>query len=152
MKRSGYIKRSTTPIPKKRLEPRNRDRIPLAIPRPNEVKKEVVAVKVFPSGREVCNQLTKPGRDEYHRRVRVMWERQDRKCGLQISPQCKERNGRLLIDEAQFDHSNSRGMDGYKRDDRIIDDDGKPMNMSVCCWCNSLKGSRPMSDFDEVVP
>ncbi len=92
--------------------------------------------------------LTKQGRDEYGRRVREMWERQGRKCGLQIASQCKERNGRLLINEAQFEHSMGRGMGGAKRDDRIVDDDGKPMNMAVCGWCNMLKGSRPVTDFD----
>jgi hypothetical protein len=149
MTRLGYIKRS--PLRSKKKEPRV-ERIPLAILRPNEVKKDRSHIKVFTGGREVCDLLTKSGRDEYHRRVRAMWERQGKKCGLQISPQCKERNGRLLIDEAQFDHSNSRGMGGSKRDDRIIDDYYRPMNMAVCCWCNSLKGSRPLSDFDEVIP
>ena len=116
-------------------------------PKPKDQKKPPKpAVKVFAGGREVCDQLTKAGRDEYLRRVRVMWERQGRNCGLQISPQCKARGGGLLIGEAQFDHSFGRGMGGGKRDDRI-EINGKPINMSVCCWCNSLKGSRPVTDF-----
>ena len=124
-------------------------------PKPKDIKKEPVAVKVFPSGREVCNQLYREGRDEYARRKRVMWERQDRKCGLQISPQCKQHNGRWPFDEIQFGHEVSRG--GGKQDDRIevLDlETGKMkrQNRALCSWCNSLQGSRPMSDFEEVVP
>ena len=122
-----------------------------AFPKPKDVKKERSHIAIFAGGREVCNLLTKKGRDEYHWRIRVMWERQKRKCGLQISTQCKERAGSLRIDEAQFDHSCGRGMGGAKRDDRILDDLGKPINMAVCCWCNSMKGSRPLSDFEGVV-
>lgn len=128
------------------------DRIPLPFSRPCEVKKEQPAVKVMRDNREICNQLTKFGRDEYHNRVRIMWERQGKKCGLQISPQCKERGGRLLINEAQFDHSYGRGMGGGKRSDAIVDEQGNPINMAVCCWCNSLKGSKPLSDFNVIVP
>lgn len=116
-------------------------------PRPKDQKKEPITVRVYRDGREACNMLIKAGKDEYHRRVRAMWERQGHKCGLQISPQCKEQGGRLLIDEAQFDHSFGRGMGSSKRDDRIIDENGKSINMAVCCWCNSLKGSRPVTDF-----
>lgn len=140
MKRSPILRKP----PKPKIE-----RIPMAILRPGEVKKEVVAVKVFPSGREVCNQLTKSGRDEYRIRTKKMWERQGCRCGLQISPQCKERNGRWPFDEVQFGHEVSRG--GGKQEDRI-EVDGKPRNKALCGWCNSLQGSRPMSDFEEVIP
>ncbi len=150
MKRGGYIKRKT-PFLSKKKEPRV-ERIPLAILRPGEMKKEVEVERVFRDGRTKINQLCKEGRDEYHRRVRIMWERQDRKCGLQISPPCKGRGGRLLIDEAQFDHSYGRGMEGGKRSDSIVDKDGNPTNMAVCCWCNIMKGSRPLSDFDVFIP
>ena len=151
MKRSGPIQRKTPLRPKRDKKPKI-ERILMKLLRPGEVKKEQPAVKVMRDNREICNQLTKAGRDEYHSRVRTMWERQGRKCGLQISPQCKENGGRLLINEAQFDHSWGRGMGGGKRNDRIIGDDGKPLNMAVCCWCNSLKSSRPLSDFQEIVP
>ena len=106
MTRLGYIKRS--PLRSKKKEPRV-ERIPLAILRPNEVKKDRSHIKVFTGGREVCDLLTKSGRDEYHRRVRAMWERQGKKCGLQISPQCKARGGRLTWEESQFGHEVSRG-------------------------------------------
>ena len=41
------------------------------------------AVKVMKDGREICDQLTKAGRDEYERRKRLMWERQKRRCCLE---------------------------------------------------------------------
>jgi len=148
VKRSGPIQRKSWLRSSKAKKPKI-ERIPMRLLRPGEMKKEQPAVRVFVSGREVCNDLTKAGRDEYHRRVRVMWERQGRKCGLMISPQCKEHGGRLLINEAQFDHSYGRGMGGGKRNDSIIDKDGNPTNMAVCCWCNSLKGSRPLTYFLE---
>ncbi len=119
-----------------------------AFPKPKDVRKAPIAVKVFPSGREICNQLTKAGRDEYSRRKRVMWERQGGRCGLMISPQCKERNGRWPFTEIQFGHDVSRG--GGKQDDRT-EVDGVPKNRALCSWCNSLQGSRKMSDFDEIV-
>lgn len=99
------------------------------------------AVKIYPDGREVCSE-TKAGKDEYHRRKRVMWERQDKQCGLQISPQCPKR---MPLSMATFDHTDPRGMGGARRDDRI-EVDGKPQNMAVCCWCNSKKGSRRMKE------
>ena len=124
-----------------------------AFPKPGAIKIPKGAVKVFPDGREVCQVDTKAGWEEYKRRVKIMWERQGKRCGLVISPQCKERGGRLLLAEAQFDHSNGRGMGGGKRTDAIVDKDGNPMNMAVCVWCNSLKSSRPLSDFiNEIIP
>lgn len=123
----------------------------IAFPKPSQVRKPQEAVKVFRDGREVCRMMTKIGRDEYSNRVRRMWERQGRKCGLIISPQCQARNGRLLIDEAQFDHETPRRMGSGSRDDRI-EIDGKPVSRAVCCWCNCLRGSRPLSDFEELIP
>lgn len=120
-----------------------------AFPKPSHVQQDKPTVKVFKDGREICDQLTKAGRDEYHLRVRIMYERQGKRCGLIISPQCKERGGRLLLSEAQFEHSNGRGMGGGKRTDAIVDKDGNPTNMAVCVWCNSLKSSRPLSDFED---
>lgn len=122
-----------------------------AFPKPGQIRMPQEAIKVFRDGREVCVMTTKAGRDEYASRVRQMWERQGHKCGLQISPQCQNRNGRLLIDEAQFDHETPRGMGSSRRDDRI-EIDGKPISKAVCCWCNCLRGSRPLSDFEELIP
>jgi hypothetical protein len=119
------------------------------------MKKEQPAVKIMRDGREICNQRTKAGRDEYRNRTRKMWNRQGCRCGLQISPQCKERNGRWPFDEIQFGHEVSRG--GGKQDDRIEVLDQKTgkiklQNRALCGWCNSLQGSRPMSDFEVFIP
>lgn len=95
----------------------------------------------YPNAREVCKLTCKAGMDEYIRRKRVMWERQGKKCGLQISPQCKAVQGRLNWSDSQFGHQSPRGLAGGARDDRI-DVDGKPQNYAVCHWCNSLQGSR----------
>jgi hypothetical protein len=127
MTRLGYIKRS--PLRSKKVEPRRIERIPLTILRPGEMKKEQPAIKVFAGGREVCNQLTKAGRNEYSRRKRLMYDRQGGRCGLVISPQCKQRNGRWPFSEVQFGHEVSRG--GGKQDDRI-EVDGKPKNRVLC--------------------
>jgi hypothetical protein len=98
----------------------------------------------YPDGREVCQLTSKKGSDEYQRRKFVMLKRQGGFCGLQISPQCKARGGRLPKAESQFGHEVSRG--GGKRDDRI-EIDGKPVCRALCPWCNSLQGSRKMSTF-----
>ena len=105
------------------------------------------AVKVFRDGREVCNLLTKEGRDEYQRRKRVMWERQGRRCCLEgWVAGCP---GRLKLADAVFEHQAGRGMGGAKRDDRIWKRDAKtgkmvPVNGVAHAWCNSVKGSRKM--------
>jgi|ERR1700677_239476 len=146
MKRSGYIKRS--PIVRKKPEPRKKDRIPLAIPRPSEMKKEVEVEHVFRDGRTKINQLCKAGRDLYQSRKRIMWERQDGKCCLYGHfPEClgnrPGRNGRIPFTECVFEHENGRG--GGKQDDRIeAMKDGKlvKQNGASCPFCNSRKGSR----------
>jgi hypothetical protein len=120
-----------------------------AFPKPSQVRKKKEPVKVLAGGREVCTD-TPDGKAEYRRRKTVMWERQGRKCGLMIAPQCKLRQGRLPKDEVTFEHIHGRG--GGKRDDRI-EIDGKPYNLAACPWCNALKASRPLSAFmKEVVP
>ena len=116
----------------------------LAFPKPKDAKKTPKpAVRVFNGGREVCDQLTKAGRDEYHSRKFKMLNRQGGRCALQITDICKQRQGRWPKDEIQFDHESGRG--GGKQDDRIeVMRDGKmvPQNAAVCPWCNSAKGSR----------
>jgi hypothetical protein len=97
-------------------------------------------MKVFPDGREVLDLKTKAGSDEYHRRKQAMWERQGRRCALQITDICKQRQGRWPKDEITFDHFAGRGTGGSKRDDRIFVE-GKPINAAVCGWCNSKRGS-----------
>lgn len=115
-----------------------------AFPKPSQIRKATAAVKVFPSGREVCNLKTKAGADEYQRRKLVMWERQGRRCKHQSSDQCKAREGRWPVAEIVFGHESSRGLGGGTRDDRI-EVNGKPHNYALCSWCNSEQGSKRIS-------
>jgi hypothetical protein len=106
----------------------------------------------YADGREVCNLLTKAGRDEYAGRVRKMWLRQGRQCCLQGF--IKSCPGPLKITEASFEHQDGRGMDGGHRDDRIekpdpVTGEMKPYNGAAHFWCNSLKGSVRM-DYHAV--
>ncbi len=111
-----------------------------------EEKKAKPAVRVFRDGREWCNLLNKEGREEYARRIRVMWERQGKRCCLEYwVPGC---SGRLALADAVFEHQEARGMGGGRRDDRI-EIDGKPYNGAAHAWCNSKKGSTRM-DYLEV--
>jgi hypothetical protein len=57
-----------------------------AFPKPSQVKKPPVAVKVFRDGREVCNLLCRAGADEYQRRKRVAWEEQGHRCSIGGEP------------------------------------------------------------------
>ena len=114
-----------------------------AFPKPGRTRNPTTAVRTFSDGREVIRTSTRPGRELYRLRLRIMWERQGRMCGLQISQQCPIK---LPLRHAQFDHSNGRGMGGSiggggKRDDRILID-GKPVNCAACVHCNTEKGSR----------
>ena len=118
-------------------------------PKPGQVKKVHDPIKVFADGREVCNQLTKAGRDEYRGRTLTMWDRQGRRCALQITTICKQRQGRWPQDEVQFDHELGRGFSGGKRDDRI-EIGGKPVSGAVCPYCNVAKGSRRVAYIVDV--
>ncbi len=100
----------------------------------------------FDDGREVCNLLTKAGRDEYQRRKRAMWERQKRRCCLE--KMVRGCPGRLRWPDAVFEHQDGRGMDGGRRDDRT-EKDGKPLNGVAHPICNGLKGSRRVN-YHEV--
>lgn len=115
------------------------------------MKQPKPAFKIFPDGRIVCDLKTKAGMDKYRGWVKDMLIRQGGKCGLMITPQCRLNQGKLPFGMATFDHSNGRGYGGAKRDDRI-EVDGKPQNMAVCPFCNSAKGSRPLSAFAEFIP
>lgn len=95
------------------------------------------AVRIFKDGREICNLLTKPGRDEYDRRKRAMWERQRRRCCLE--GWIEDCPGNLKLAEAVFEHQDGRGMNASHRDDRI-EKDGKPYNGVAHAWCNTKKG------------
>lgn len=107
----------------------------------------------FPDGREICDLRSKKGRDEYANRKLQMFTRQKGMCALQMTPQCKEKRGRMSRNEMQFDHESGRG--GGKQDDRIeAMKDGKlvPQNAAVCPWCNCAKGSRKVPYVSEMVP
>ncbi len=106
-------------------------------------------------GREICNLLTKVGRDEYARRVRAMWVRQGRHCCLE--GRIKDCPGYLKIGEAQFEHQDGRGMEAGHRDDRIEKPDRatgemKPYNGAAHPICNGRKGSLRIdyTDFYDV--
>ncbi len=88
------------------------------------------AVRVYPGGREVC-QDNAAGWREYARRIQVMVERQKYRCCL-----CK---GRLAQADATFEHQRRRGMHAAFRDDRI-EKDGLPWNGAAHWICNSQKG------------
>jgi hypothetical protein len=83
------------------------------------------AVRVYPDGREVC-QDSPAGWREYKRRVEAMLLRQGGRCCL-----CKKR---LALGQATFEHQRRRGAGAAWRDDRE-DRNG------VSHWiCNMEKG------------
>jgi hypothetical protein len=88
--------------------------------------------------------LTTEGRNEYLRRIRVMWERQGRRCCLE--KYVKECPGKLRLADATFEHQDGRGYDGGHRDDRIERLNRKTGKMELYNGaahyvCNSRKGS-----------
>ncbi len=90
------------------------------------------AVRRYPDGREVCLDNT-AGRAEYIKRTKLMYQRQ---AGL-----CSRCGKQIVI--PTFDHStNSRGMGGARRDDRIYDEFGVPVNSCSCMICNGKAGSK----------
>jgi hypothetical protein len=88
------------------------------------------AVRVYPDGREVC-QDSPAGWREYKRRVEAMLQRQNYRCCL-----CRRR---LSLGNATFEHQRRRGMGAAWRDDRITKD-GKDWNGAACWVCNGEKG------------
>jgi len=110
-----------------------------AFPKPSQVKKIKPAVRVFRDGREVCDQTTKAGRDEYERRKFEMRDRQKFIC-----PLC---NLFLPKSDTTYDHWDGRGHGAGHRDDRIFKPNPRtgelePYNSAVHWLCNSKKGSR----------
>ena len=93
------------------------------------------AVRVYPDGREVC-QDTPAGWREYKRRVGVMVERQRHRCSL-----CR---GRLSLGNATFEHQRRRGMGAAWRDDRITKD-GQEWNGAAHWVCNFFCRARSIS-------
>lgn len=105
-----------------------------AFPKPGQMPKEPPkAVRIFPSGREVCLQNS-AGRKEYRRRTLAMFDRQNGVCSW-----C---GIRMAKDDATFDHTIPRGHGGGSRNDAIQDRDGKPINSAMHLACNQDKGSR----------
>jgi hypothetical protein len=114
-----------------------------AFPKPGQVKKKPVAVRVLRDGREKVNLLCKEGRDEYTRRKRVMWERQKGICCLYgIIPGCP---GKLALGDAMFEHE--LGRTAGHLDDRV-EVNGRWINGSAHSVCNSKKGSRKIQYND----
>lgn len=91
------------------------------------------ALKVFPDGREVCTD-TPQGWALYKDRIRQMVEWQNGLCCLCAKP--------LRVVAATFEHEAGRGFNGAHRDDRILDNEGRPINGAAHFSCNNSKGSR----------
>lgn len=125
-----------------------------AFPKPSQTKRAPKflcedGVFRYPDGREVCDLKTKKGADEYQARKRAMWDLQGKKCALQITAICRQRQGRWPVNEVTFDHQRGRGAG--KQDDRIWamkDGQMTRQNAAVCPWCNCEKGSRKIPYID----
>lgn len=114
-------------------------------PKPSQIKKQPVAIRVLKDGKEQCNLLTTEGRHTYRDRTRQMWERQGHICCL--SGHIKSCPGKLNWSDATFDHEIPRGHGGGSQDDRIEVPDPKTgrmkwQNGAAHSWCNMMKGSR----------
>lgn len=94
-------------------------------------QREPWIVDVKPDGREICNDKTVAGREEYKSRVRMMLRRQNGKCCNCQKP--------LYVGNATFEHENGRSV--ARRDDRI-EIDGQPVNGASHLSCNSERGSK----------
>ena len=84
------------------------------------------AVRVYPGGREVC-QDSPAGWREYSRRIERMLQRQQWKCCL-CGKKIRSRQ------DATFEHSRRKGMGSAWRDDR------EERNGAAHWICNSEKG------------
>ncbi len=99
----------------------------IAFPKPKDILHSKPAVKVYPDGRQVC-QETKAGKEEYVRRRRIAWENQMHICPLCLLP--------LRWEDATTDHIRPRKMGGSERDD------SQDNLQAVHLICNGIKGSR----------
>jgi hypothetical protein len=89
------------------------------------------AFRRYPDGREVTLDNER-GQEEYRRRTLLMAERQNWICG--------RGDHRIMV--PTFDHSDTRGMGSARRDDRVSDSDGRPINAASCWYCNCSAGSK----------
>jgi hypothetical protein len=86
--------------------------------------------------KEICDTHTEKGRAEYRRRTLQMATDQEWVCG------CGCNRYMSLIpgpDFVTFGHTRGRGAG--KRDDRIVDEFGNPMNRAERWDCNGRQGS-----------
>ena len=91
------------------------------------IKRIENGVRIYPGGREVC-QNTAAGKREYARRREVAWALQGGFCGRCARP--------IAPQDATLDHIQPRGMGGSRRDDRME-------NLQMLCFlCNLWKGSK----------
>lgn len=95
--------------------------------------------KRYRDGREVCLENT-AGRLEYKARVTAMRLRQHGICCL--FGKIKDCPGLMTESDATFEHARPRGAGGAWRDDRVLDENGEPMNGAAHGFCNGQKGSR----------
>ena len=82
-----------------------------AYPKPSQIRQQRPAFKEHRDGRIVYDLKTKAGMEAYRGEVRKMLTDQKGKCGLQIANPCKQRQGRLPFDEAQFGHGSSEATE-----------------------------------------
>jgi hypothetical protein len=82
-------------------------------------------------GREICLQNA-DGRAEYKRRKMLMWQRQSGLCSLGKEP--------IRLIDGEFEHA--EGRTSGRRDDRIVDEKGNPINSLACRKHNRAKGSK----------
>jgi hypothetical protein len=99
------------------------------------------AVRMFPGGREVC-QPNRKGRALYRQRTIDMGRRQGMVCSI-----CKDEKNLMSLAigfafSMTFQHDDTRGMGGARKDDRIVDENGNPINSAAHCFCNGRLGSR----------
>jgi hypothetical protein len=114
-----------------------RDSVVLAHPRPGQVRREAVAVKVTRDGREIC-QENAAGKAEYKARTLRMAERQNWICGVTM---CGKPMSEATV---SFEHVDKRG--GGRRNDTILlylNARGElAQNKAVHMACNFELGSR----------
>jgi hypothetical protein len=101
------------------------------------------AVRVYPGGREVCQNNPK-GQAEYRRRTLAMAEAQKWVCGLAEAGACKFLGEPMRLGEGfyavTFEHADKRGP---RQDDRIPP---ATKNCAAHLLCNSELGSRRSPD------
>lgn len=118
----------------------------MKFPKPSQLRLRRPFIKIFGDGREVINTKIKAGKEEYERRIQIMWLRQGKKCVLRLAFFCKLSEGLMPLTAATFDHERCRGNGGAFRDDRV-EIDGNQINLAVCALCNSIKGSRSIAQL-----